>query len=171
MIHNRGFLLAVVIGCWLVIFGSWIYALRGGASDFAVRLLLMLVNNESSIFPMIGGYAFFLLFLTFNLPYSRVINTIAHTTFGILLIHDNNFLRSYFWNSIFKAPEWYFSPYFVGILLAITLTVFVVCGFIDFIRQNTVEKWMFNSRFIKRLCKKCDSWLLDGQVQEKEVSK
>lgn len=166
MIHNRGFLLTVVIGCWLVIFGSWIYALRGGASDFAIRLLLMLINNESSIFPLIGGYAFFLLFLTFKLPYSRVINTIAHTTFGILLIHDHNFLRSYFWNSIFKAPEWYFSPYFVGILLAITLTVFVVCGLIDFIRQNTVEKWMFNSRFIKRFCEKCDSWLLGGQVQK-----
>jgi hypothetical protein len=63
--------------------------------------------------------------------YSKLINGIASTTFGIYLIHDNFLIRPLLWGTIFDSSAYvgtslYFVHFFVSVLI-----VFVSCSLID----------------------------------------
>lgn len=63
--------------------------------------------------------------------YSKLINGIASTTFGIYLIHDNFLIRPLLWGTIFDSSAYvgtsfYFVHFFVSVMI-----VFVCCALID----------------------------------------
>lgn len=72
---------------------------------------------------------------------NKVINTIAGTTLGVYLIHDNPQVRHYLWNTILKTGEVQHSPMLWLYAILSVLGVFVVCSGIDWVRQCTVERW------------------------------
>lgn len=63
--------------------------------------------------------------------YSKLINGIAATSFGIYLIHDNFLIRPLLWGTIFNSAAYvgtsfYFVHFFVSVMI-----VFVCCALID----------------------------------------
>ena len=63
--------------------------------------------------------------------YSKLINRIASSSFGIYLIHDNPFIRPLLWGKIFDSSAYvgtslYFVHYFVSVAI-----VFAACALID----------------------------------------
>ncbi len=63
--------------------------------------------------------------------YSKLINGIASTTFGIYLIHDNFLIRPLLWGTIFNSAAYVGTPlYFVHFFVSVMI-VFACCVLID----------------------------------------
>lgn len=89
---------------------------------------------------------------------SKTINTIASTSLGVYLIHDNDNLRSYLWHNIFKASEFDFSPYLIVAIIVCTFIVFISSGLIDLIRHYCLEKPL--TKLAAKPLSRLDSWYL-----------
>lgn len=111
------------------------------------------VNDSNRFLAVLVAFCSFLWFKNINLPYSKLINTIGASTFGVLLIHANSdAMRTWLWKDTVACVEHYGLPltnlvlYSVG---SISL-IFAVCILIDVIRIRVIEtpffRW-FDSRF------------------------
>lgn len=103
--------------------------------------------NYSCPFVIIQSIAYFLYFGTLDFK-SKFINKIASLTFGIYLIHDNNFMRRniYIWLKIDNGPIYSYN--FIIYMLIIAIVIFVACMLIEFIRQTCCRK-IQNIKFIQ----------------------
>lgn len=105
--------------------------------------------NYSCPFVIIQSIAYFLYFGTLDFK-SKFINKIASLTFGIYLIHDNNFMRRniyiYIWLKIDNGPIYSYN--FIIYMLIIAIVIFVACMLIEFIRQTCCRK-IQNLKFIQ----------------------
>lgn len=95
----------------------------------------LLVNGETiiclfiaiSIFTWIGSK---------NIGYSKFVNNIAATTFGVYLIHDNIFVRSLIWNDLLHMRLMAFQPaYVIFYILLLCVLIFTICSLLEFIRM------------------------------------
>lgn len=82
----------------------------------------------------------FLGFLKTKITYSRIINLIASSTFGIYLIHDNSFIRDFLWNLVFKNRSFSNSQFLIPYSIIVTVIVFVFCGIVELLRIYLLEK-------------------------------
>ena len=97
------------------------------------RLLLCFLTKSLS----------FLFFKNVKIKYNGFINTVAASTFGVLLIHANSdTMRQWLWKDVFDNAGHYSHtfPYAVGVVA----TVFSVCTVIDVIRTQILEKPLYN---------------------------
>ena len=91
-----------------------------------------------------------MLFVTFKnlkIGYSRAINLVAKTTFGVLLIHANSSAwREFMWIDLLHVNTFYSLPLIVLISRSILVVagVFVFCSLIDMLRIFLIEKPVFN---------------------------
>lgn len=113
---------ALIFGLTLTYFGEW-------------RELGIKMNSFSSVVCAIG---LLLIFKDFKFK-SRIINAMASTTFGIYLIHENNYIRDWCYN-FFKETFYPWINSNALMFLFLTLTVFVFCMIIDYIRIQTVHR-------------------------------
>lgn len=76
---------------------------------------------------------------------SKTINTIASTTFGVLLIHANSdTMRQRLWKDTLNNVGAYYTNYtYLHAILSVTL-VFVTCSLIDLLRIRYIETPFFN---------------------------
>lgn len=95
--------------------------------------------NYSCPFVIIQSIAYFLYFGTLDFK-NKFINKIASLTFGIYLIHDNNFMRRniYIWLKIDNGPIYSYN--FIIYMFVIAIVIFIVCMLIEFIRQTFCRK-------------------------------
>ena len=85
----------------------------------------------------------FLYFKNLKMGYSKLINTIAASAFGVLLIHANSdTMRQWLWRDTFdNAGHYAGNIYFHAV--ASVLAVYAVCTLIDFVRIQLLEKPAF----------------------------
>lgn len=119
------------------------------------------VANAHKPLGLLLAVCSFQLFRHLKMPNSRVINTLASSIFGVLLIHGNSdLMRKKLWVDWLRIPElydWKWLPlYAVGCVFAI----FVVCTAIDQVRIHLIEnpvfrvyRWLENT-LRERFCKK-----------------
>ncbi len=98
---------------------------------------------------------------------SKFLNTVSATTFGIYLIHDNEYIRSVLWSQILKVPEIAKTNYLLLHMLISVIGVFVVCSIIEFIRINTIER-VTDKIFLNRIDKWQDKFM---QFKDKIMDK
>ena len=75
-------------------------------------------------------------FRSMNITYSKIINLLASATFGVYLIHDNNFVRHFLWYDLFHNASFQDSPYLIPYSTAVILAVYVVCTIIELLRSK-----------------------------------
>jgi hypothetical protein len=126
-----------------------------------LNFLVGINTDESGVFNIIGGYALFFLFLDIRMKPNKVINLIATTPLGILLIHDHNVLRSVFWTKIFNISLIFdFQPgLFTLSVFGFAFAVFLSCASIDLVRQYALEKPLFRWHWLQTQCEKWDALL------------
>lgn len=98
------------------------------------------VYSQNSPLVIAVSVSMFLYFKNLNINQISSINTIAATTFGIYLLHDNPLVRAYIWPKLFvNAPlinnSWLFIYAFAEVFL-----VFTICSIIDYIRSQLLGK-------------------------------
>lgn len=93
---------------------------------------------------VICSISIFVLFLSFEFE-NKFVNNIAKTTFGVYLIHDSVFARSFIWHGILKVDTvLYKSGLFPVYAMCSIVAVFIICSFVDMIRLKFIETHMIN---------------------------
>ncbi len=110
----------------------------------SVWIPLLFVADCNKIMSVFVAVCSFMYFKNLHLPYNKIINTIAASTFAVLLIHANcNTMRHWLWKDIFDSTGHYHSPYYGVYAISVVIIVFFACILIDIIRINIIEKPTF----------------------------
>lgn len=105
------------------------------------------LSDSNKFFAVLVAISTFLWFKNIKIGYSKIINAIGATTFGVFLIHTRgDAMRTWLWKNMFDVVGHYKLPFGQLVLfsLGVVLTVFIVCSLIDLLRSSTLEKWFFN---------------------------
>jgi surface polysaccharide O-acyltransferase-like enzyme len=82
--------------------------------------------------------------------YSPCVNGIASATFGVYLLHDSTFGRSFIWDNLLNVSSAQFSSVFFPLIgICDVAAVFAVCTLIDLLRRKFAEP--IYTRFADRL--------------------
>lgn len=94
---------------------------------------------QNSAVQVVLSLGLFMLFEKMNVKSSRFVNTVAGTTLGVYLIHDNPLVRGWLWPRF----DWVFGRDIVLMLavgLAAASAVFLICAVVDIVRRYLVER-------------------------------
>jgi len=99
------------------------------------------VFDANNFLAFLTGVTTFLLFKNLKLPHSSFINSVAASTFGVLLIHANSgAMRRFLWRDVLKNVEFYSSPLMPLHAIGSVIGIFVLCVLIDQCRIHLIEK-------------------------------
>lgn len=143
-LHNRIGVLALSMVLFAI--GSVLFQIYGGAIGIAKGWAGKWVMDCNAILAVLVSVSLFLWFKNLNIPQSKIINTIASSTFGVLLIHANSdAMRQWLWKDVCRISE--ITPPIPAIIplhaIGCTFAVFATCAIIDQIRIYLVEKPTF----------------------------
>lgn len=115
-------------------------------------------SDSNKILALLLGLSSFLFSKNLKIPQSRLINTIAASTFGVLLIHaQSDSMRQWLWVDTLKNTSWFGSPWLIVHSVASVAGVFLACFIIDWCRIRFIEKPFF--RLYDRMAPKIGLWL------------
>ena len=69
----------------------------------------------------------------------------APYTFGVYLIHDNDYIRRLLWDSVVQHADAH-SLWSVAYILVVSVSIFIVCVGIDFLRKKLFDVLRVNER-------------------------
>ena len=99
------------------------------------------VTDSNKFLALVLAVFAFIWFKNLKMGYSRVINTVAASTFGVLMIHANSdTMRQWLWRDLLHNADMYNSNYFVLHMLGCTIGIFIVRTLIDVVRIRLVER-------------------------------
>lgn len=126
-----------VLLSWIsVVILAWIGSKYGKA-----YIAYFFVSDSNKILAVSTAICAFLFFRNIRIKQSRVINTVAASTFGVLLIHANSdTMRQWLWKDVLNNVRWYHSPWLYLHAVASVVGIFAVCTAIDMVRKRVLEK-------------------------------
>lgn len=102
------------------------------------------VSDSNKILALLTAVTTFMWFKNMKIKYSKWINTIASSMFGVLLIHANSdTMRHWLWKETLQNANHYGDNHYILYALISVLAVFIICIIIDQIRIHTIEKYTF----------------------------
>ena len=108
---------------------------------FNGKPIFWFVSDSNAPFALLTGISAFMFFKNIKVKQSLFINTVASTTFGVLLIHANSdAMRQWLWKdtlhntSFFGTSMGWIHP------IVSVLAIFTICSVIDYIRIKYIEK-------------------------------
>ena len=130
-----------IIFCFFILsFATWGYDAIGVLMSHFIR------HQEIQSHPIYyNGMSFFLsvLFFTWfkSLKIKKSILTklliwLAPYTFGVYLIHDNLYVRSFLWDRMLDMKSYMGSPSLLFIMVLLAISIFLFCVVIDYIRKQ-----------------------------------
>ena len=100
--------------------------------------------NCNAIIGVISSVMMFIGFKDLRIKYSPLINSIAASTFGVLMIHANSdTMRRWLWQDLCHNVDRVSSPYMPLHAIGCVLAIFMACILIDKVRIYIFEKPMF----------------------------
>jgi hypothetical protein len=131
------------------------------------------VEDSNKIFAVAVAVSTFLWFKNINLKYSKTINIIGGTTFGVLLIHANSdAMRQWLWKDTVDCVGHYSLPLPQLILFSVgtVLAIFFICSAIDRVRQLLIEgpffKWYDKKNISQRITEKFSAFPLIQKLNQ-----
>ncbi|MBR6918010.1 MAG: acyltransferase [Clostridia bacterium] len=143
-------IVCVILCIASVVVGALIYVKTGENYTY------FFVADSNKILALCSGICFFMFFKNIKLKYNRMINTVASSTFGILLIHaHSDEMRECIWVGAFKNVKNYGSDILPLHAVGSVIAVFSICFVIDRLRIIIIEKPFF--RFIDKYLDKMEN--------------
>lgn len=138
-------LLLIVLSWCSVIFGTWIF------SKTNLNAYYYFVVDSNKLLAIAVSVSTFLVFKNLKMKYNPIINKVAASTFGVLLIHaSSDVMRQWLWKDTLQNVRAFNSNYFVPHAFLSVALVYIVCTIIDMIRIYILEKPFF--RFFDKRC-------------------
>lgn len=116
---------------------------RGVYSGVALNwgLLMFFVSDSNKLLAFLVSVSTFMFFKNIHIRQSKLINTIASCTFGVLLIHANSdAMRQWLWKDTCNNVGMFHSGMIYIHALCVPIVVFIVCVIIDYCRQQFIER-------------------------------
>ena len=116
---------------------------RGVYSGVALNwgLLMFFVSDSNKLLAFLVSVSTFMFFKNIHIRQSKLINTIASCTFGVLLIHANSdAMRQWLWKDTCDNVGFFHSSMIYIHALCVPIIVFIACTIIDFCRQRFLER-------------------------------
>lgn len=102
------------------------------------------VADSNTFFAVTNGVCSFLFFKNLKIPYSKFINSVAASTFGVLCIHaHSDAMRQWLWSDTLNNVGIYVSSYMPLHAFCSVLGVFIISNVIDQARIAAIEKPFF----------------------------
>lgn len=102
------------------------------------------VSDSNTLLAVITSVCLFMFFKDIKLKYHPLINVVGSCTFGVLLIHANSdTMRQWLWRDFLDNAGHYTSGHFALHAVLSVILIFIICAIIDYLRQRTVENWLF----------------------------
>ncbi len=161
------FITVYFIGAYLKLYPpTWANSLRASRNLLIISLIvsyasvvLMIIKGQftytyyfvidaNKLGAVLVSIFMFTTFKNINIGYSRFINLIAKTAFGVLLIHANSdAMRRFMWRDLLHVDTFYSLPLTTLIIksLFICLGIFIVCSILDMIRIYLFEEPLFKN--------------------------
>lgn len=146
---------AIATAVWLLVFVITVQGWRVGGNWLVASSVL--ASGENSVLYLLGGFSLFLCFNSLPAFRSKLINLVAATAFGVLLIHDHGFFRYPLWNVLASVSSWWYEPSFSFRVVLWALIVFMTCALVDLIRQRVFEKGIVDLALFRKACEHMDS--------------
>lgn len=127
---NKKRSLLLYVGSSLLIFFGTIILYVLGLDQLKGNLL-----SYRFILVILGSIGLFTLFLNINIQ-SKLINNISALTFGVFLIHENNFIRSFLYSDIFKMDTLYNNNFLILFTIIFIFIVFLTSSLIEYLRRK-----------------------------------
>ena len=162
-----------IIGALLIVFGvlfclDRIKILFLELSDYQNEYSYFTGENGEQRLMLLIILVSLLLFIGFQktkIRNNKIINHISSATFGIYLIHDNPYIRSFLWNLLNKGKEYSNKPSFIPFSLSVTLLIFLGCLTLELVRSNLLEKHYLKA--VKSLSVSIETSLRNSRLWEK----
>ena len=153
-IVSVGLLLSLALSFLSVVMGYWWFLKTGHAVWY------YFVIDSNSVFAVLVSIFLFLFFKNLHISYSKLINLIAASCFGVLLIHANSdAMRHFLWHDLLHNTSFFNSNYLVYHAFFSVFSIYVVCTIIDFIRIHTVEHYVMKKVDGSEKLKRLEEWL------------
>lgn len=111
---------------------------------FGIYDAFYFIVDSNKLLAVITSFSLFMFFKNIKVPYNKFINTVASSTFGVLLIHANSdTMRQWLWRDTLNNVGMYNSPYLYVHAIGSVLSIFIICVMIDQIRIKLIEKPFF----------------------------
>ena len=102
------------------------------------------VTDSNTIPAVLVGVFAFLFFKNLHISYNKFINTVAASTFGVLLIHANSdVMRQWLWKDLLDIVGHYDDKFMPLYAIGYVFGIYTVCTVIDIMRINLLEKPFF----------------------------
>ena len=105
-----------------------------------MKQIFYFTQNDYGFFQLLLGIGLFIIFLKTKITYHPWINTIASTTFGIYLFHDNKLFLHHMWDNIFSTYQYYDSVLLPLYAILVVALIFIVGMVVDYMRLAFIEK-------------------------------
>ena len=107
-----------------------------------IDIIYYFVSDSNAILAIAVSVSSFMFFKKININHNKLINNVGASTFGVLLIHDNNiFMRKWLWKDTLDNVGHYDNIYIHSVICI--FAVFSICIILDQIRIYLFEKPLF----------------------------
>lgn len=131
--------LALILLSWCsIILGTWVF------SKTNLNAYYYFVVDSNKLLAIAVAVSAFLFFKNLKMKYNPIINKVAASTFGVLLIHANSdVMRQWLWKDTLQNVRAFNSDYFLLHAFVAVALVYIVCTVIDMARIFIFEKPFF----------------------------
>ena len=130
-------LVSVVLSIISVIACAWL-ATKRPLSIYAF------VKDSNTFLAVLTGVSSFLFFKNIKIKNCRFVNTVAASTFGVLLIHaHSDTMRQWLWKDVLNNVGYYGSAYMPLHVIGSVIGIFAICTVIDQLCIRFIEKPFF----------------------------
>jgi hypothetical protein len=135
--------LSISIFCTLLIWASELVVDFVGVK-FGFKGWSYMMSNANKLPVFLMALSMFLFFKNIKVKTNRVINTIAASSFGVLLIHANSdMMRQWLWKDLLKNIEYFDSNYLWIHMIVSVVLIYIICTVIDICRIKYIEHPIF----------------------------
>lgn len=104
----------------------------------------LFVGESLAFMSVLTAISTFIFFKNLKIGYSKIINLIGSTTFGVFLIHTcGQEMRSFLWIRLLDVNGHYSDSHYVLYAFTCVLLIFTICSILDLIRMYLFEKPLF----------------------------
>lgn len=120
--------------------------------------------KQNSVFIILLSIGVFCLFRDMKIKNSTVVNTVASSTLGIYLLHDNKISQTFIWKNLLDMKTRLSSNCAVLYILGFCLAIFIAGFVIDIIRQF-IEKYTVGKLLESGVFKKSKAYFADKYIK------
>lgn len=110
-------------------------------TKFSKFLPFFFLADSNKILAVTTAFSSFMFFKNWKIPDCPIINAIASTCFGVLLIHaHSDTMRRWLWQDVLNNVGFYYSDYYIIHAIVSVLVIFFVCSCIEYVRIQIFKR-------------------------------